>query len=103
MVSDAHPAPWFANTITRYVDADGLISVGENPHSILLPVSEQSGKRVREPKDKRLKIDKPEVKLLARVTLIDDRGCMGPAGNATAFSKCFILLLVSVNYKKNSL
>ncbi|CAB3261233.1 unnamed protein product [Arctia plantaginis] len=82
MVSDAHPAPWFANIITRNVDADGLISVGDSPHFILLPVIGQKGER----KDKRLKSDKPEVKLLARVTLIDDRGCLGPAGNATAFN-----------------
>ncbi|CAD0201477.1 unnamed protein product [Chrysodeixis includens] len=104
MVSDAHPAPWFANTITREVDADGYVSEGDTARWLLLPVSERSVERsgdrsgdqssnsVVGPNSAQsvksangVKVLIPEVKLLARVNLIDDRGCVGPAGNATAF------------------
>lgn len=90
MVSDAHPAPWFANTISRRVDADGLVSEGDTPRWLILPVSERiserSGERSGNRKEKQ-KNTVPDVKLLARVNLVDDRGCVGPAGNATAFGE----------------
>lgn len=93
MVSDAHPAPWFANIISRHVDTDGSVFQGDVQRWILLPInaalergSEQSNGRSDERKEKPNKIAKPDVKLLARVNLIDDRGCVGPAGNATAFN-----------------
>ncbi|XP_026735194.1 fibroblast growth factor receptor 3-like [Trichoplusia ni] len=109
MVSDAHPAPWFANTVTREVDADGYVSEGDTTRWLLLPVSERSVERTGDKSGDRsgdqsvntvksgptsaqsvrsangVKVLIPEVKLLARVNLIDDRGCVGPAGNATAF------------------
>lgn len=90
MVSDAHPSPWFANTVTRYVDADGAVADRDTPRWLLLPVAERSGKRGDERSDKRgikprnLVLD---VRLLARVSLFDDRGCMGPEGNATAYGE----------------
>lgn len=102
MVSDAHPAPWFANTISRQVDADGLVSEAELPRWLLLPISERSvergasGGRSGNKRQNRLKGTLPEVKLLARVNLIDDRGCMGPAGNATAFSKYTLLYMAVI-------
>ncbi|KAM3962668.1 uncharacterized protein ACR2FA_003295 [Aphomia sociella] len=79
MVTDAHPSPWFANTITRRVDADGLVAVGDGSRWLLLPIVERSGERL----DKQTRL--PDVKLLARVTLVDERGCFGPAGNVTAY------------------
>ncbi|KAF9805338.1 hypothetical protein SFRURICE_007581 [Spodoptera frugiperda] len=92
MVSDAHPAPWFANMIARTVDAEGLVAQGDTTHSLLLPVSELSAERSdeRSGDDERRKRPRhfpPKVKLLARVSLIDERGCNGPAGNATAYGK----------------
>ncbi|KOB73322.1 Uncharacterized protein OBRU01_10775 [Operophtera brumata] len=100
MVSDAHPSPWFANTVSRFVDADGLVSVGDSPRWLLLPVTERSVERG----DKRSDKIKPrhivlDVRLLARVTLIDSRGCMGPAGNATAYA----LIAVSARVVKRVL
>ncbi|KAH9631305.1 hypothetical protein HF086_012556 [Spodoptera exigua] len=90
MVSDAHPSPWFANIIARTVDADGLVANGDTTHSLLLPASELSAERSDErsgdeERKKRPRHFAPKVKLLARVTLIDERGCNGPAGNATAY------------------
>lgn len=120
MVSDAHPAPWFANTVTREVDADGYVSEGDTTRWLLLPVSERSVERTGEKSGDRsgdqsvntvksgpnsaqsvrsangVTVLIPEVKLLARVNLIDDRGCVGPAGNATAFGKFFFTLNVTV-------
>lgn len=91
MVSDAHPAPWFAHTISRKVDADGPVSVGDNVRSLLLPIvdksSERSGERSGNTRSIML-----DVKLLARVSLLDDRGCMGPAGNATAYGEPYFEL-----------
>ncbi|KAL0839047.1 hypothetical protein ABMA28_017034 [Loxostege sticticalis] len=84
MVTDAHPAPWFANTITRPVDADGLVADGDGTRWVILPITERS--LARGPSESRggssIVLD---VKLLARVSLMDDRGCVGPAGNATAY------------------
>ncbi|KAL0883370.1 hypothetical protein ABMA27_016769 [Loxostege sticticalis] len=84
MVTDAHPAPWFANTITRPVDADGLVADGDGTRWVILPITERS--LARGPSESRggssIVLD---VKLLARVNLMDDRGCVGPAGNATAY------------------
>nr|XP_049694182.1 uncharacterized protein LOC110372217 isoform X1 [Helicoverpa armigera] len=88
MVSDAHPSPWFANTITRHVDTDGFVSEGDSTRWLLLPVSDRSVERSDDrsgERTKRMKNTAPKVKLLARVNLVDDRGCVGPAGNATAF------------------
>lgn len=88
MVTDAHPAPWFANTITRPVDADGLVADGDGTRWVILPITERS--LARGPSESRggsnIVLD---VKLLARVNLMDDRGCVGPAGNATAYGKLF--------------
>ncbi|VVD05871.1 unnamed protein product [Leptidea sinapis] len=81
MVSDAHPAPWFANIISRQQEAYGLITEPDMLRWITLPVSIRSGKQL----DKRKREVEPDVKLLARVSLIDERGCAGPAGNATAY------------------
>lgn len=80
MVSDDHPFPWFANTVSRRVDADGPVAMGDGMRWVLLPISERGAERGK----RRRLLD---VKLLARVSLIDERGCMGPAGNATAYSK----------------
>ncbi|XP_063363928.1 uncharacterized protein LOC134652696 [Cydia amplana] len=76
MVSDAHPSPWFAHKIIRHVPAFGPIADGDGPRYYLLPTAERR-------EDKRLK----DVKLLARVSVVDDRTCIGPAGNATAYGK----------------
>lgn len=88
MVSDAHPSPWFAHTISRKVDTDGLVSKGDHARSLLLPIIEKSnergGERSGNPRSVLL-----DVKLLARVSLLDDRGCMGPSGNATAYGKSY--------------
>lgn len=80
MVSDAHPSPWFAHTVTREVDTDGPVLIGDSTRWLLLPVTERP-QRVGKT---RVLLD---VKLLARVSLLDDRGCMGPAGNATAYGE----------------
>ncbi|XP_013183240.1 fibroblast growth factor receptor 2 isoform X2 [Amyelois transitella] len=80
MVTDAHPSPWFANTVSRRIDADGPIATGDSLRWHLLPVNEPVGRDG--PKDTRIKLD---VKLLARVNLVDERGCVGPAGNSTAY------------------
>ncbi|XP_061715777.1 fibroblast growth factor receptor 3-like isoform X1 [Cydia pomonella] len=74
MVSDAHPSPWFAHKITRHVAVSGPIAAGDDPRYYLLPTAERR-------EDKRLK----DVKLLARVSVVDERTCFGPAGNATAY------------------
>lgn len=96
MVSNAHPSPWFANTITRAVDTDGTVFDRDSPRWLLLPVTDRGGKDVerggrrdeqggkRGLKPRHLVLD---VRLLARVSLVDDRGCMGPEGNATAYGK----------------
>ncbi|XP_052757727.1 fibroblast growth factor receptor 3-like [Galleria mellonella] len=78
MVTDAHPSPWFANTITQRVDTSGPVATGESSRWLLLHIVERSGER----QDQTKMLD---VKLLARVNLIDERGCIGPAGNATAY------------------
>ncbi|CAH0715740.1 unnamed protein product, partial [Brenthis ino] len=78
MVSDAHPAPWFANTISRRVDATGFVVVPDVQHWQVLPVTERNS-------DRGDKSDKHMVKLLARVSLVDERGCIGQAGNTTAY------------------
>ncbi|XP_045497942.1 tyrosine-protein kinase receptor TYRO3-like isoform X2 [Colias croceus] len=81
MVSDAHPAPWFANTITRREEAKGFVAVPEGVRWLILPINEKNIDRAVKPK-RTLVLD---VKLLARVSLIDERGCIGPAGNVTAY------------------
>ncbi|XP_059049561.1 fibroblast growth factor receptor 2-like [Achroia grisella] len=78
MVSDAHPSPWFANAITRRVDASGAVAVGDTSRWLLLHINERSGEQ-----NEQTRVS--DVKLLARVNLIDERGCIGPAGNATAY------------------
>ncbi|XP_037868361.1 fibroblast growth factor receptor 3 isoform X2 [Bombyx mori] len=85
MVSKAHPAPWFANTISRHVDADGPVSKGDGPRWLLLPIAQRHGGQGIERRDKRQRDIVLDVKLLARVSLIDDRGCVGPTGNTTAY------------------
>ncbi|XP_041979249.1 fibroblast growth factor receptor 4-like isoform X2 [Aricia agestis] len=115
MVSDAHPAPWFAHTVSRRVDTFGFVTVPEDVRWFLLPISDRSAGRSRQNNVERNdnersgverskmersgmersgevrsgKSDKQsivlDVKLLARVNLIDERGCVGPAGNATAY------------------
>ncbi|XP_072948652.1 fibroblast growth factor receptor 4-like [Epargyreus clarus] len=96
MVSDVHPAPWFAHTTTRRADATGFVAVPEDKRWLLLPVVERSGERGGErngerdversgDKNDRLRNIILDLKLLARVSLIDERGCVGPAGNATAY------------------
>lgn len=77
MVSDAHPTPWFAHTASREVEAEGPILAGDQDRWVLLPVTDQlHGARAT-----------LDVRLLARVSLLDDRGCLGPAGNATAYGE----------------
>ena len=89
MVSDAHPAPWYAHTISRKVDAFGFVVVPDVEHWQLLPVTER-----RDKNNKSLTNLVLDVKLLARVSLVDERGCVGPAGNATAYGAYFILFLL---------
>ncbi|CAG9125427.1 unnamed protein product [Plutella xylostella] len=76
MVSDAHPAPWFSDTASKVISASGAVAEGDSPRWRLLPVTERSGERGGK---RTIVLD---VKLLARVSLIDERGCMGPAGKA---------------------
>lgn len=83
MVSDAHPSPWFAHTVSRKVNARGPVAAGDHYRWQLLPIVERSNER----DDKRTRNIVLDVKLLARVNLVDDRGCVGPAGNATAYGK----------------
>ncbi|XP_032517317.2 fibroblast growth factor receptor 3-like isoform X2 [Danaus plexippus] len=87
MVSDAHPAPWFARTITRRVEAVGFVVVPDVERWQLIPITERSGERVgkQSGKNHMLQSILLDVKLLARVNLMDERGCIGPAGNATAY------------------
>ncbi|GBP21694.1 hypothetical protein EVAR_16242_1 [Eumeta japonica] len=66
MVSDAHPSPWFAHTVTRRVPAKGSVILGDRTRWVALPMA--NARRVR---------------MLARVSVIDDRGCSGPPGNGT--------------------
>ncbi|XP_063826025.1 uncharacterized protein LOC135075530 [Ostrinia nubilalis] len=84
MVTDAHPAPWFANTITKPVDADGRVADGDGPRWLILPINGKGLERASEGRGGNGGIVL-DVKLLARVNLMDDRGCVGPAGNATAY------------------
>ncbi|CAG9786580.1 unnamed protein product [Diatraea saccharalis] len=84
MVTDVHPAPWFLNTVLRHVDTDGLVLNGDQPRWLLLPIIEKDRGPKRGGRGGKLTLD---IKLLARVNLIDDRGCIGPAGNATAYGK----------------
>ncbi|KAG7308819.1 hypothetical protein JYU34_006055 [Plutella xylostella] len=79
MVSDAHPAPWFSDTASKVISASGAVAEGDSPRWRLLPVTERSGERGGK---RTIVLD---VKLLARVSLIDERGCMGPAGKVTAY------------------
>ncbi|XP_045536749.1 fibroblast growth factor receptor 3-like [Papilio machaon] len=83
MVSDAHPSPWFAHAVSRRVDVDSPVAVPDGPRWMLLPTVERSDKRSGERSNSRNIV--LDVKLLARVNLIDERGCVGPAGNATAY------------------
>ncbi|CAH2048461.1 unnamed protein product, partial [Iphiclides podalirius] len=85
MVSDAHPSPWFAHTISRKVEVEAPVAVPEGPRSILLSTVERSEPRNRQQGEARPHNIVLDVKLLARVNLIDERGCVGPAGNATAY------------------
>ncbi|XP_053609864.1 fibroblast growth factor receptor 1-A-like isoform X2 [Plodia interpunctella] len=80
MVTDAHPSPWFANTISRRIDADGPVANGDSMKWLLLPISDRIERT--DEQGPRIKLD---VKLLARVNLVDERGCVGPAGNTTAY------------------
>lgn len=83
MVSNAHPAPWFANTVTRKVDAGGTVFEGDIQRWLLLPITEQNSRGVhKRPQNQML-----FVRFLARVNLVDERGCIGPAGNVTAYGK----------------
>lgn len=85
-------ADWFPRTVTRYLNTSGLVSAGENPLWLLVPVSERAmptprdGERSNDRNDKGIILD---VKILARVSLLDDRGCVGPEGNATVYGKIF--------------
>ncbi|CAK1556440.1 unnamed protein product [Leptosia nina] len=79
MISDAHPSPWYSNTITRSKEANGFVANPEGPLWMVLPINERGIGRSRKTN---LILD---VKLLARVSLVDERGCIGPAGNYTAY------------------
>ncbi|KAJ0176798.1 hypothetical protein K1T71_007977 [Dendrolimus kikuchii] len=81
MVSNAHPAPWYANTVSRKVDVNGTVSEGDSQRWLLLPITDQNGKKVQQRPQSLILI----VRFLARVNLVDERGCIGPAGNATAY------------------
>lgn len=86
MVSNTHPAPWFAHTVSRRVDAVGFVDETDSCRWQLLPVTERNTGRSDSDRrsDRNIVLD---VKLLARVSLVDDRGCVGPAGNATAYGR----------------
>lgn len=90
MVSDAHPSPWFAHAVSRRVDVDTPVALPDGPRWMLLPTVERSDKRNGERSEPRNIV--LDVKLLARVNLIDERGCIGPAGNATAYGKIILFL-----------
>lgn len=94
MVSDTHLAPWFAHTVSRRVDAVGFVDETDSSRWQLLPVTERNIGRNDRRSDHHIVLD---VKLLARVSLVDDRGCVGPAGNATAYGRLctkYVFLLV---------
>ncbi|KAJ2948938.1 hypothetical protein O0L34_g5873 [Tuta absoluta] len=86
MVSDAHPSPWYGYTAKREVEINGPVAAGDDVRWAIVPIDERSGQSVArsgEPgKPRSIMLD---VKLLARVSLVDDRDCVGPAGNATAY------------------
>ncbi|KAJ8731567.1 hypothetical protein PYW07_004731 [Mythimna separata] len=69
-------APWFTVIYKQTVEIDGLVSEGDTTRSLLLPLSKRDTSDTPKP---------PSAKILARVQLVDDRGCIGPQGNATAF------------------
>ncbi|XP_063536009.1 uncharacterized protein LOC134745848 [Cydia strobilella] len=92
MVSDAHPSPWFAHKITRHVAASGPIAPGDGSRYYLLPTAERR-------EEKRLK----DVKLLARVSVVDERRCIGPAGNATAYDPATVAESAIDTYLENIL
>ncbi|XP_045516926.1 fibroblast growth factor receptor 3-like [Pieris brassicae] len=81
MISDAHPSPWFSNTITRSRESTGFVAVPEGPLWMVLPINERSVGR----SDKQTRKLVLDVKMIARVSLVDERGCIGPAGNHTAY------------------
>lgn len=82
LVSNVHLIPWFTNTITRRLDSEGPVAFGDTRRWLLVPISEPSDERGG--KRRRIVLD---TKLLARVTLIDDRGCVGPAGIANVYGQ----------------
>ncbi|KAL4705920.1 hypothetical protein ACJJTC_017502 [Scirpophaga incertulas] len=84
MVTDAHPSPWFAHTVSRHVEAGGLVASGDTHHWLVLPITERERPRNDMDSDIKHKFEL-DVKLLARVHLVDGRGCTGPSGNATAY------------------
>ncbi|CAH2096448.1 unnamed protein product [Euphydryas editha] len=63
MVSDVHPAPWFAHTVSRRVDAVGFVDEQDTRRWHLLPVTERSIARSDRRSDRNIVLD---VKLLAR-------------------------------------
>ncbi|XP_026331027.1 uncharacterized protein LOC113238412, partial [Hyposmocoma kahamanoa] len=71
-------------SLPRYLNTTGLVTAGEDPLYLLVPVTERTGPTPRdgERSNKRITLD---VKILAWVALIDERGCVGPEGNATAY------------------
>ncbi|KAJ8731566.1 hypothetical protein PYW07_004730 [Mythimna separata] len=67
---------WFKLIYKRTVEIDGLVSEGDTTRSLLLPLSKRETSDTPKP---------PSAKILATVQLVDDRGCIGPYGNETAF------------------
>ncbi|XP_045773349.1 fibroblast growth factor receptor 3-like [Maniola jurtina] len=81
-----HGRAWYPHIVTRRFDALGFVVVPETLQWRLLPLTERSGGRSgAQDSDGPTRSIVLDVKLEARVSLVDDRGCVGPAGNATAY------------------
>ncbi|CAF4903116.1 unnamed protein product [Pieris macdunnoughi] len=63
MISDAHPSPWFSNTVTRSKEASGFVAVPEGPFWMVLPINERNVGR----SDKQTRKLVLDVKMIARV------------------------------------
>ncbi|XP_052741513.1 proto-oncogene tyrosine-protein kinase receptor Ret-like [Bicyclus anynana] len=78
--------------VTRRYDAYGFVVIPDFSQWRLLPITDRSvergGERSGERSGQKVGAARGivlDVKLKARVSLVDERGCMGPTGNATAY------------------